>query len=62
MGYSSHIFVKSKTYVLSAEEGRSVLSFVEWSMGVSRAVHLGKASVAWLSEMVEALICVGGLG
>lgn len=47
--------------MLSAKEGCLVLSFAEWSTGVSRVVHLGKANVAWLSETVEALIRGGGL-
>jgi hypothetical protein len=61
MGYSSHFFVEAKTYVLSPKEGCLVLSFAERSRVVSRAVHLGKASVAWLSETVESFICGGGL-
>lgn len=61
MGCSNHLFVKAKTFVFSAEEGCLVLSFVKRSRGVSHAVHLGKVSVAWLSETVKALIRGGGL-
>jgi hypothetical protein len=42
MGYSNHFLVKAKTYVLSAEEGYLVLSFVKRSRGVSCAVHLAR--------------------
>jgi hypothetical protein len=46
--------------VLVAKEGALVFKFKERSRGVSHVVHLGKASVAWLLEAVEALFCKGG--
>jgi len=37
-----------------------MLRIVERSRGISHAVHLGKVSMAWLSEIVEALILEEG--
>lgn len=56
MWYSRLCFEEAKMFVLSAKEGCSVLRIIEESRGVSRAVHLGNVSVAWLLETMEALI------
>lgn len=60
MAYWRTFYVEAKMFVLTAEERGSVLKSIERSMGVSRAVHLGKASVGWLLEAVEALFREGG--
>jgi hypothetical protein len=56
MGYSSTFFIESKVFELSVVKGYSVLSIVESSRGVSRAVLLGKVSVAWLLGIIESLL------
>lgn len=46
IGFSSLFVVEYKVFELSMVEGSSVLCFVERCTGVSRAVTLGKCSVA----------------
>lgn len=55
MGFSSWFYVEAKVFKLLVEEGRSILRFLRRSGGISRAVLLGKVSVAWLVATVEAL-------
>lgn len=56
MGFASCFYAETKTYELSIEEGTSSLRFVERSRGISRAMHLGKPSLAWLLDTVEEML------
>lgn len=53
MGFLSLLYFEAKAFELSVEEGRFVLRIVERSRGFSRAVFMGKISVARLWATVE---------
>lgn len=61
MGFLRWFYIEAKSFKFAVEEGVSVLWIFERSRGVLRSVFLGKVSVAWLLDMVEALTQAEGL-
>ena len=55
MGVSGWLYLESKSFKFAVEEGVSVLLIFERSRSVLCSVFLGKISMSWLLETVEAL-------